>query len=113
MAAGRPAGDVEVFRVRAKIGSACSDRVERSVNFRDDLGECRIGRERVADVRDTDSVCERTRSKKTECLLRAHLPVAAVYEDEHGCVAPLRGKVIDAVALPRAITDIEVLRMSG
>ncbi len=67
-----------------------------------------VGRERIADQRDIDAIAERTLGKHREILFRPVLPVAAV-DEKQGRRIVVHLEKIDAVALARAIAEIQMV----
>lgn len=112
MPAGGPPRSHQPFGIGPKLGQATGEIVDPGVDFRDDLLEGRIGRERVADQRDVDAVRHRARREQRKGRLRAHLPIAAVNEKQRRRIRR-RFQKVDAVALAGTVLKIEIRAMRG
>ena len=99
--------------ITAEVAHVSCKPIQRFVDLRNDAGERRFGCERIRDQRHMDAVRERPFRNEAKRFLRAHLPVAAVDEHEHRAALRLGRKVIDAISLALAVTQIEVARMGG
>ena len=63
MPARRPAADQQPFAVEAQFARALGEEGQRLAHFGDDIGEPRIGRQRVAGHRDVDAMRVRAESR--------------------------------------------------
>src|SRR5581483_1490232 len=111
MSAGRPARRDEALAVAAECGQFARKKIDAGMDLGDDLIQRGIGRERIADQRDIDAVAERALGKHREVFLGAVLPIAAV-DEQQGRRIVMHLEKVDAVALARTVTKIEMIGMA-
>ena len=90
-----------------KLGQTTGESVDPGVDFRDDLFERRVGRERIADQRHIDAVGHRACRKQRKGILRPHLPIAAMDKQQRWRIRR-RLEEVDPVALARTVLKIEM-----
>src|SRR4030095_13011205 len=85
-----------------------SEPIERAPYLPHDLGQCRLGRERVARQRRGPAAREHPLGTAGKTSAMARLQIAAMNPHETRSVRGGAGKQIPLVALARAIGEIEV-----
>src|SRR5258708_32879461 len=107
MPPGGPSGHHDPACVAAERRQLFAKKVERAMNFGNDLVERRLRRQRVADQRDIDAMRHRSRGKQGKNFLGAMLPIAAVDKYHRRPVFRHFAK-IDPPALSPAISVYEI-----
>src|SRR5215470_11692300 len=111
MAAGRPARYHDPLPVAAKRGQLRAEKIDAGMDLRDNLVERRIRRERIAGQRDIDAMRQRSFGEQRKIFLGAHLPIAAMNEEQRW--RAFRGlEKVDPVALARAVAKVEMAGMA-
>src|SRR3954447_19489237 len=112
MPAGRPSGDHDPVALTAQPRQLSGERIDSSEDFGHDLVERRIRRQRVADQRDIDALRHRAFRKQRKDFLGPMLPIATMDEQQRRRVVP-RLEKIDAIALARSVSEIEMIRIAS
>jgi hypothetical protein len=107
VAAGRPAADINVAAIEAEVPGAVGEEDQRLADLCDDVGQPRVGRERVSGNGDVDAVRARARRHKGEPLLLIALPVAAVDEHKQRRMTNPARKVVECGPRTRAVAQVE------
>lgn len=81
--------------------------LHRGADFRDDFGQRRLRRKRVADGRDVKAARQRPLCHAGENFLAIALPVTAVNEHKQRCIGLSALEDIDPVARFRTVRKIE------